>query len=756
MTGTTFPSIGQYNKACREPEKYFTSVELKAARFQLFGNPILRNYLRQGAFAAVAKASIGEGELRAVRFFLKQQEGLRDRYARLGGVFERAGLKGYTIPVRFLANAVEIDSQKWDAVEMKWVEGTPLGVHVFDLVTKKQIREIELLANAVISLGALMKQKQVSHGDLTPENIVVADGVPILVDYDSFWSEELRFLPNSIGPGKMQHPGVPSPLGPFADRVPLAIYRLGFGAILSDPDFFKSRSDLFDQNRFVLDREMILHSKDVSAIPIPNSLSPLLACLKEVLSGPYHNVTQLDPFLFGSSALPPNVSAVGLPYESSLPPTIRDVALDISVEEAKAVLVYRELFEKFVGPDFVVDPSLIEQFRLSLASLAPIADPTSNPRATKSVEVSRARKIKVNELAKKLGMTNEELLNLCKSEGVAVKTPQSTLAQVFVPMLERKAKARGLVRVVSANPDSDSQGTHSEQTAQTVVSQPLTPLLPKNDGLRVAPPPSPSRPRSASGRPVPPPPPGYRVLSIDSLAGSLGVATEVVEMLCQAVYGREPRSLTELNRIESLVRSLDLRKGTRMPKVFPDKVMLESQTTGSLARQLGVDWRDVRRIGLLLGLAYWPSSRSKVDRSSAVAVHDHLRFGVVRNSHLNDLRSRSDNQMRTSGSIIRAVRQLCFNNDPNVSDDQVQQFMRTILPLERWGSVRKLSGLKVSLSGRSTINAIEHTLGLEFGYLTALLLTEGVEFIRDPMFLYDPVFLQATLEPVGVLVSLRV
>ncbi len=752
MTGTTFPSIGQYNKACREPEKYFTSVELKAARFQLFGNPILRNYLRQGAFAAVAKASIGEGELRAVRFFLKQQEGLRDRYARLGGVFERADLRGYTIPVRFLANAVEIDSQTWDAVEMKWVEGTPLGVHVFDLVTKNQIREIKLLANAVISLGALMKQKHVSHGDLTPENIVVSEGVPILVDYDSFWSEELSFLPNSIGPGKMQHPGVPSPLGPFADRVPLAIYRLGFGAILNDPGFFKSRSDLFDQNRFVLDREMILHSKDVSAIPIPNSLSPLLACLKEVLSGPYHNVTQLDPYLFGSSASSPNVSAVGLSYEASWPPTIRDVALDISLEEAKAVLVYRELFEKFVGPDFVVDPSLVEQFRLRLAL---IADPTPNPRGTKSAEVSRAGKVKVNELAKKLGMTNEELLDLCKSEGVAVKTPQSTLAQVFVPMLERKAKARGLVRVVSANPDSDSQGTHTERTTQTVVSQPLTPHLPRNDGLPVAPPPSPSRLRSASGRPVPPPPPGYKYVSSRTLATNLNVATELVEMLCQAVYGREPRSSTELNRIESLVRSLDLRKGTRMPKVFPDKVLLESQTTGSLARQLGVDWRDVRRIGLLLGLAYWPSSRSKVDRSSAVAVHDHLRFGVVRDSQLNDLRSRSENQTRTSGSMIRAVRQLCFNNDPNVSDDQVQQFMRTILPLERWGSVRKLSGLKVSLSGRSTINAIEHTLGMEFGYLTALLLKEGVEYIRDPMFLYDPVFLQATLEPVGVLVSLR-
>ncbi|MFM8563518.1 MAG: translation initiation factor IF-2 N-terminal domain-containing protein, partial [Acidimicrobiia bacterium] len=57
-------------------------------------------------------------------------------------------------------------------------------------------------------------------------------------------------------------------------------------------------------------------------------------------------------------------------------------------------------------------------------------------------------KIKVSELAKKLGMTNAELLDLCKTEGVAAKGPQSTLADAFVPLLERKAKAQGLVRDV--------------------------------------------------------------------------------------------------------------------------------------------------------------------------------------------------------------------------------------------------------------------------------------------------------------------
>ncbi len=46
-------------------------------------------------------------------------------------------------------------------------------------------------------------------------------------------------------------------------------------------------------------------------------------------------------------------------------------------------------------------------------------------------------------------MTNAEMLELCKANNVAAKTPQSTLVEAFVPMLKRKAEAAGLVREVA-------------------------------------------------------------------------------------------------------------------------------------------------------------------------------------------------------------------------------------------------------------------------------------------------------------------
>ena len=57
-------------------------------------------------------------------------------------------------------------------------------------------------------------------------------------------------------------------------------------------------------------------------------------------------------------------------------------------------------------------------------------------------------KIKVSELAKKLGMTNAELVDLAKANMIDVKGPSSTLVPAFADIIERKAQAQGLVREV--------------------------------------------------------------------------------------------------------------------------------------------------------------------------------------------------------------------------------------------------------------------------------------------------------------------
>ncbi|NDF32179.1 MAG: translation initiation factor IF-2 [Acidimicrobiia bacterium] len=73
-------------------------------------------------------------------------------------------------------------------------------------------------------------------------------------------------------------------------------------------------------------------------------------------------------------------------------------------------------------------------------------------------------KIKVSDLAKKLGMTNAELLELCKVEQIAAKGPSSPLVDAFAQLLERKAKAQGLVRDAQPEEVKPAKATKSTTT----------------------------------------------------------------------------------------------------------------------------------------------------------------------------------------------------------------------------------------------------------------------------------------------------
>ncbi|MDQ3107460.1 MAG: translation initiation factor IF-2 N-terminal domain-containing protein, partial [Actinomycetota bacterium] len=59
-----------------------------------------------------------------------------------------------------------------------------------------------------------------------------------------------------------------------------------------------------------------------------------------------------------------------------------------------------------------------------------------------------AAKKRVHELAKELGMTNKETLDLCGSLGIGVKTHSSSIEDAQADRVRRKAERDGLVRDV--------------------------------------------------------------------------------------------------------------------------------------------------------------------------------------------------------------------------------------------------------------------------------------------------------------------
>jgi translation initiation factor IF-2 len=57
-----------------------------------------------------------------------------------------------------------------------------------------------------------------------------------------------------------------------------------------------------------------------------------------------------------------------------------------------------------------------------------------------------AKKIRIHELAKELGMTNAEVLTLCGVLGVAAKGPSASLQEAYADMVRRRATRDGLIR----------------------------------------------------------------------------------------------------------------------------------------------------------------------------------------------------------------------------------------------------------------------------------------------------------------------
>jgi translation initiation factor IF-2 len=59
---------------------------------------------------------------------------------------------------------------------------------------------------------------------------------------------------------------------------------------------------------------------------------------------------------------------------------------------------------------------------------------------------SVAKNIRVHELAKELGMTNAETVELCEKLGVPVKSHSSSLNEAYSDMVRRRAEREGLTR----------------------------------------------------------------------------------------------------------------------------------------------------------------------------------------------------------------------------------------------------------------------------------------------------------------------
>ncbi len=144
------------------------------------------------------------------------------------------------------------------------------------------------------------------------------------------------------------------------------------------------------------------------------------------------------------------------------------------------------------------------------------------------------KKIRVYELARELGLTNKEALDLCLSLGIGVKSHSSSIEDAQADRVRRKADAEGLRRAVqpedpvdekaakATKAPADAEGTPTSRPAPAAPAPAAPPARLERSGLitsrpasEVTVPPSPAAPRpmtrsvpaSAAPAPAPPAPP---------------------------------------------------------------------------------------------------------------------------------------------------------------------------------------------------------------------------------------------------------
>ncbi|MCU1455364.1 MAG: infB, partial [Acidimicrobiales bacterium] len=81
-----------------------------------------------------------------------------------------------------------------------------------------------------------------------------------------------------------------------------------------------------------------------------------------------------------------------------------------------------------------------------------------------------AGKIRVHELAKELGLTNKETLDLCGALGIGVKTHSSSIEDAQADRLRRKAEREGLVR--DEQPEEPGKPVKATKAAPAEVAEP--------------------------------------------------------------------------------------------------------------------------------------------------------------------------------------------------------------------------------------------------------------------------------------------
>ena len=199
----SYPTVEQFNEALQHPKTAFIDSELQNGTVQTTGLGLPLAFC--GGFALTYRVQSGNKKY-AVRCFHKKSDNIELRYDAISKKINSLQ-SSYFVTFKFINPGVNVNGQKAPIVKMAWASGETLGEFVERNYRNRD--KLDSLSASLHSLANFLEGKGIAHGDISPENVMVAnDGKSIqLIDYDGMYVDEIKSLgSDNDGQRNFQHP----------------------------------------------------------------------------------------------------------------------------------------------------------------------------------------------------------------------------------------------------------------------------------------------------------------------------------------------------------------------------------------------------------------------------------------------------------------------------------------------------------------------------------------------------------------------
>jgi hypothetical protein len=340
-----FPSFNEYQAVLQNPAVCFGVHELKsgAVETDLWGLPRVRS----GGFALTYKV-VAMGRSIAVRCFHRPVADRGYRYTAISN-FLLQNPSEFFVPVRFLANGIQVRGNWYPITYMRWVEGDTLEAYVVKNVHSRD--RMHALSGEVLRLVTELERLGAAHGDLSHRNILVQNGRMLLVDYDGMYVPELIGKKScEVGNIHFQLPSrTEKNFNPDLDRFSAIVIYLAFEALSRNPLLWERYETggeglMFQRNDFINPYQSAL-LQEIEVLP---GLKPLVDQFRHICTSDISRVPRLKDFI---EARPMELVRSEMPVPPPPQAPVYDAAFRVSllVKAGKLVTVVGQVTEVHRG-----------------------------------------------------------------------------------------------------------------------------------------------------------------------------------------------------------------------------------------------------------------------------------------------------------------------------------------------------------------------------------------------------------------------